>query len=62
MAQFVHNSWQSETTKQMPFELLIGHTPMIRPIKNGGKIPDINQYKEHLSDKCSQARTAIQKA
>jgi hypothetical protein len=49
-------------TKQMPFKLLIGHTPTIRPIKTGGKIPDVDWRKEHLSEKCNQARTAIQKA
>jgi hypothetical protein len=58
----VYNLWQSETTKQMPFELLIGHTPTIRPIKAGGKIPDVNWHKEYLSEKCNQARAAIQKA
>jgi hypothetical protein len=62
IAQFVHNSWQNETTKQVPFELLIGHTPTIRPIKTGGKIPYVDQRKEYLSEKCNQARAAIQKA
>jgi hypothetical protein len=58
----VHNSWQSKTTKQTPFELLIGHTPTIGPIKAGEKIPDVNQHKEYLSEKCNQVRAAIQKA
>jgi hypothetical protein len=62
IAQFVHNSWQSKTTKQMPFELLIGHTPTVGPIKVGGKIPDVDQHKEYLSEKRNQARAAIQKA
>jgi hypothetical protein len=31
--------------------LLIKHTPTIRPIKSGGKIPDINQHKKDLSEK-----------
>jgi hypothetical protein len=53
IAQFVHNSWSSETTKQTPFELLIGHTPTVGPIKIGGKIPDIDRRKEHLSEKCN---------
>jgi hypothetical protein len=62
IAQFVHNSWQNETTKQTPFELLIGHTPTIGPIRTGGKIPDVDRRQEHLTEKCKQARTAIQKA
>jgi hypothetical protein len=62
IAQFVHNSWQNETTKQTPFKLLISHTLTIGPIKNEGKIPDVNQHKEHLSEKCNQVRAAIQKA
>jgi hypothetical protein len=62
VVQFVHNSWQSETTKQTPFELLIGHTPTIGPIKAGGKIPDVDRCKEYLSEKHNQARAAIQKA
>jgi Integrase zinc binding domain/Chromo (CHRromatin Organisation MOdifier) domain len=62
IAQFVHNSWPNETTKQTPFELLIGHTPTIGPIKTGGKIPDVDWCKEQLWEKRNQARTAIQKA
>jgi hypothetical protein len=58
----MHNSWQNETTKQMPFELLIGHTPTIGPIKVRERIPDVNQHKEHLTEKHDQARMAIQKA
>jgi Chromo (CHRromatin Organisation MOdifier) domain len=58
----VHNSWPSETTRQTPFELLIGHTPTIGPIKAGGKIPDVDRRKEHLSEKRNQAKIAIQKA
>jgi hypothetical protein len=49
-------------TKQTPFKLLIGHTPTIGPIKTGGKIPNIDQRKEHLSEKHNQARAVIQKA
>ena len=39
IAQFVHNSWMNETTKQTPFNLLIGglptsHYPMTEPTTN----------------------------
>jgi hypothetical protein len=27
LAQFTHNTWPNESTKQTPFDLLIGHTP-----------------------------------
>jgi hypothetical protein len=62
MAQFVHNSWESETTKQTPFELLIGHTLTIGPTKAGGRVSDVNWRKEYLSEKYNQAKAAIQKA
>jgi hypothetical protein len=62
VTQFVHNSWQNKTTKQMPFELLIGYTPTIGPIKVRGKISNVNRHKEHLSEKRNQAKIAIQKA
>jgi Integrase zinc binding domain len=62
MVQFVHNLWQSKTTKQTPFKLLIGYILTIGPIKNRGKIPDVDWCKEHLSKKCNQAKVAIQKA
>jgi hypothetical protein len=62
IAQFVHNLWPSEMTKQMPFELLIGHTSTIGPIKSGGKILDVDWRKEDLSEKHNQARAAIQRA
>jgi Chromo (CHRromatin Organisation MOdifier) domain len=46
----------------MPFELLIGHTLTIGPIRMGGKILDVDRCKENLTEKHNQARAAIQKA
>jgi hypothetical protein len=43
MAQFVHNSWPNETKGQTPFELLMGHTPLLHVSPKDTAFPAINQ-------------------
>ena len=43
MAQFVHNSWPHEVTKQSPFELLIGANPQAVSAKATQKVPALDK-------------------
>jgi hypothetical protein len=61
LAQYVHNSWMDETTKQTPFNLLIGglpvsHYPMTEePMSNDDRMDCIHEMR-------SRAKEAITKA
>ena len=48
LAQFTHNTWVNESTGQTPFDLLIGHTPMIRAETLDITIPEVARRKEWL--------------
>jgi Chromo (CHRromatin Organisation MOdifier) domain/Integrase zinc binding domain len=61
LAQFVHNSWINETTKQTPFDLLMGHTPTVWHTDKEGKMPAVEWHKDYLMEKRNQARQAIQR-
>jgi hypothetical protein len=61
LAQFVHNLWLNETTKQTLFDLLMGHTPTIWQTEKEGKMLAIERCKDYLMEKCNQARQAIQR-
>jgi hypothetical protein len=62
MAQFVHNSWLNETTKQTPFNLLMGHTPTMWQTEKEGKMLAIERREDYLIEKRNQVRQAIQRA
>jgi hypothetical protein len=62
MAQFVHNSWENETTKRTPFDLLMGHTPDVRKHNQPITTPEVGRRIEWLKEKRRQARAAMQKA
>jgi RNase H-like domain found in reverse transcriptase/Integrase zinc binding domain len=51
MAQFVHNSWENETTKRTPFDLLMGHTPDVRKCNQPVTTPEVGQHVEWLEEK-----------
>jgi hypothetical protein len=41
LAQYVHNSWTNASMGYTPFELLIGHTPMIMVIHKTTNVPEV---------------------
>jgi hypothetical protein len=61
LAQFVHNLWLNETTKQTPFDLLMGHTPTVWQAEKKGKMPAIEWCKAYLMEKRNQVHQAIQR-
>jgi hypothetical protein len=63
IAQYVHNSWPNMTTRQTPFNLLIGFTPRIRESPNQiTNIPEIEHRITHLKTLRDRAQTAIRHA
>jgi hypothetical protein len=61
LAQYVHNSWMNETTKQSPFNLLIGVTPYAHsPIPKGQLTND--QCLEKIHKVQARAEEALSKA
>ena len=61
LAQFIHNSWTNETTKQTPFNLLIGSLPTSHyPMNNTTKHDD--KRLDRIFEMRSRAQEAITKA
>jgi hypothetical protein len=48
MAQFIHNSWPHEVTKQSPFELLIGANPQTTIPIPAQKVPALEECRAYL--------------
>jgi hypothetical protein len=62
MAQFVHNTWPNTTTGYTPFELLIGHTPLVTLTKAVSRLPHVTKRSEFLQELREKARTALKHA
>jgi hypothetical protein len=61
LAQYIHNSWMNETTKQTPFNLLIGGLPISHyPMTEGQGIDDDRM--DHIHEMRTRAQEAITKA
>ncbi len=58
MAQYVRNSWPSSMMKQVPFNTLIGYTPLAHQPTCSTDIPDLQQCLE----KIKESRTATLEA
>jgi hypothetical protein len=48
MAQYMHNSWINTSTGYTPFDLLIGHMPMVNVSTDVTNVPEVAQRKEWL--------------
>ncbi len=59
LAQYMHNSWPSSTTKKAPFELLMGHVPHIHQITCTAKVPSVNDRLQRIKEAWKQAQEAI---
>jgi len=59
LAQYMHNSWPSSTTKKAPFKLLMGHVPHIHQITHTAKVPSINDHLQCIKEAQKQAQEAI---
>jgi hypothetical protein len=59
--QHVRNSWPSSITKQIPFNTLIGYTPLAHQPTCSSTIPTLQQCLEKIKESRSAALEAVQK-
>jgi hypothetical protein len=62
MAQYVRNSWLSNTTKQVPFNTLIGYTPLAYQPTQNSSIPGLQQHLKKIRESRTAALEALQKS
>jgi hypothetical protein len=63
LAQFVHNSWPSSTTRKTPFELLIGFTPQAQEQQvMDSALLALDERSTYLCGLWEQAQKAIRQA
>jgi hypothetical protein len=62
MAQYVRNSWPSSTTKQIPFNTLIGYTPLAHQPTRSSTIPGLQQRLKKIKESRTVALEALQKS
>ena len=61
MAQYVRNSWPSSTTKQIPFNTLVGYTPLVHQPTCSSTIPGLQQHLKKIKESRTAAVEALQK-
>jgi transposase InsO family protein len=59
MAQYVRNSWPSSTTKQVPFNTLVGYTPLAHQPTQNSSIPSLQQRLEKIRESRTVALEAL---
>ena len=62
LAQYVQNSWPSSTTKQVPFNTLIGYTPLAHQPMRTSNIPSTQERLEKIKASRSAALEALMKS
>ena len=62
LAQYVRNSWPNSTTKQVPYNTLIGYTPQAHQPVRSSAIPGLQQQLQTIKESRSAALEALHKA
>jgi hypothetical protein len=62
MAQYVRNSWPSSTTKQIPFNTLVGYTPLAHQPTRSSSIPGLQQQLKKIKESRTAALEALRKS
>ena len=62
LAQFMHNTWPNESTKQTPFNLLIGHMPTMIIEEKDITLPEVARRKEWLERNQLRAQAVLRNA
>jgi Integrase zinc binding domain/Chromo (CHRromatin Organisation MOdifier) domain len=62
LAQYVHNSWTSSTTRKTPFDLLMGYMPRLHVSTSLSHIPEAASHRDRLLMACTTALTVIRNA
>ena len=61
IAEFVHNNWPSETTRESPFHILMGYHPRADWTDNRSPIPQVTTRLEQLKEARSKAQELMKK-
>jgi Integrase zinc binding domain/Chromo (CHRromatin Organisation MOdifier) domain len=59
LAQYIHNSWMSSTTKKTPFDLLMGYTPRVHISASQSHILEATNHRDRLLMAHTMALMAI---
>jgi Integrase zinc binding domain len=62
LAQYVHNSWTSSTTRKTPFDLLMGYTPRLHVSTSQSHLPEAASRRDRLLMARVTVLTAIKNA
>src|SRR6201996_8791457 len=62
LVPYTHNSWPNATTKQAPFELIMGHIPCIHQPTRPSNSPTADQRLHHITEVRKQALDAIRRS
>ena len=62
LAQYVQNSWPSSATKQVPFNTLVGYTPLAHQPMHASNIPSTQERLEKIKASRSAALEALMKS
>jgi hypothetical protein len=62
MAQYMRNSWPSSTTKQVPFNTLVGYTPLAHQLIRNSSIPGLQQCLKKIRESRTAALEALRKS
>ena len=61
MAQYTWNSWPHATTKQIPYETIMGYLPRAHQPDRETDIPDLEQRRKQIQTARDAAHTAMTK-
>ena len=61
MAQYTHNSWKNRTTKQTPFEIIMGHNPTAHHRMKNCKVPALDNWQSLIEEIRRSTQEAIKK-
>ncbi len=59
LAQYMHNSWPSATTKKIPYKLILGYTPKMHQPQRTGNMPETKERLEQILEARRAAQAAI---
>ena len=62
LAKFTFNSWHNESTKKLPFEVLMGYNPRAEWATVSSPVPQVTHRLEQIQEAHDQARLAMHKA
>ena len=62
LAEFTFNLWRNESTKKLPFEVLMGYNPRAEWTTVSSPVPQVTHRLEQIQEARNQASAAMHKA